>query len=112
MAHKATGEAASFGQMTEDRSQGKAWSRAFTGVSMGNGMQGQIDSSALSGFNNCCKLWTIVRGSTCLAIWPWDDLGQKKYWLGMWELDKEVVDSDLVDLHWKICSRLKPFAFS
>lgn len=42
--------------------------------------------------------------SSWLVIWPWDDLEQGRYWLGMWELDKVwfgSMDSSRLVCFWK-----------
>lgn len=34
------------------------------------------------------------------GTWPLLDLGQKKYWLDVWELDEEVGGVMALDLNW------------
>lgn len=51
----------------------------------GKARQGRANSLGQASVNNSSGLWARDMVSNS---WPWDNLGQGKYWLDVWELEK------------------------
>lgn len=66
---------------------------------MGKARQSRGNSLGLSSLNNSSKFGGLgVSLVVWYLAWPQVDLGQGKYWLGRWELDKRLLDSASVGL--------------
>lgn len=51
---------------------------------MGKARQNRVNSLGLANLHNSGRLWMF-------HTYPWDNLGQEKFWLGVLKFNKEVV---------------------
>ena len=68
------------GQEAEAGVRGKLRTESLLGFFSGKARQGRVNSLGLTSVNNSNGLWK--KGCTLVA-WPWDNLGQRKYWCGV-----------------------------
>lgn len=64
---RSQGEVSGFGQVSEDRIEGRVQAIAFIQVSMGKARQGRVNSSGLASWSSFNRLHTIWAVSSCLV---------------------------------------------